>query len=86
MLDWALFADLACLFDVGDVFVVFWEHLVGFSGAVCVLSPVCCCVCIGWFYMVLLVLVDFMEGVHSGVIWVMHPVGMTVPCAWWLVL
>lgn len=37
---WAGFAEGACGFDVGDVFVVFGEHEVGlaFAGGVC--SPV----------------------------------------------
>jgi hypothetical protein len=37
--DCALFADVACLFDVGDVFVFFWEHEVGFPFAVGLVVP-----------------------------------------------
>lgn len=40
LFDWAFAADLSCLFDVGDVFVVFGEHEVCFAFAVGVFSPV----------------------------------------------
>lgn len=38
--DWAVVADLACLFDVCDVFVFGGEHEVCFASAVGVCSPV----------------------------------------------
>lgn len=38
-LDGAVFADGACACDVGDVFVFFGEHEVGFSFAVCKVEP-----------------------------------------------
>lgn len=44
--DCALFADVACLFDVGDVFVFFWEHEVGFPFAVGLVVP---CLWGGWY-------------------------------------
>jgi len=40
LLDGAVFADLACCGDVGDVFVFFGEHEVGFVFAVCLVKPV----------------------------------------------
>jgi len=41
-------ADLACLCDVGDVFVVFGEHVVGLAEAVGFGGPVGVgCVCFG---------------------------------------
>lgn len=48
-LDGAVVAYLAGLCDVGDVFVVVGEHLVGFVFAVGLCPPVVlvCCVCIG---------------------------------------
>lgn len=39
--DLAVFADLACACDVGDVFVFFGEHLVGFVFAVGLVEPGC---------------------------------------------
>ena len=43
-------ADGAGLLDVGDVFVVFGEHVVGLAAAVGFLGPVGLgCVCIGGF-------------------------------------
>lgn len=41
--DWAVFADFACFGYVGDVFVFFGEHLVGFVFAVGVLHPLVVC-------------------------------------------
>ena len=45
-LDGAGGADVSCLGDVGDVFVVFGEHVVGLAAAGCAGGPVFCCVCI----------------------------------------
>ena len=44
--DWAGVADLSGACDVGDVFVVFGEHVVGLAAAGCSGGPVFCCVCI----------------------------------------
>lgn len=46
----AAVADLSCLCDVGDVFVVFGEHVVGLVFAVGFVGPVGC-VCIVWVYL-----------------------------------
>lgn len=67
--DWAGSTEVAGLGDVGDVFVVFGEHLVGFAGACCLVAPGGVgwlgCVCIVWICLVGLVVRDFLEGVHG---------------------
>lgn len=50
--DWAGGADFSCAGDVGDVFVVFGEHVVGLAAAVGFGGPVFCCVCIGLIYLI----------------------------------
>ena len=47
--DWAGVADVSGFGDVGDVFVVFGEHVVGLAAAGCFGGPVFGCVCIGCF-------------------------------------
>jgi hypothetical protein len=50
-LDCAVVAEGSCSADVGDVFVFFGEHEVGFSFAVCLVEP-CCFVywCVFWLW------------------------------------
>jgi hypothetical protein len=67
---WAGSAEFSGGWDVGDVFVVFGEHLVCFAGAVGLCSPVfgfwgLGCVCIVWICLVLVVLCVVVE-------WVCH--------------
>lgn len=63
--DGAVFADLACACDVGDVFVFFGEHLVGFVFAVGLVEPCgfgCIGVLVGWGVMFCHVFRPFLWG------------------------
>ena len=81
----AVCADLSCACDVGDVFVFFGEHEVGFLFAVCVVEPrfLGFIVVVLWCGFVVCHSFLWVSGLGLEVVWgscVGVPVGCSVQC------